>query len=111
MSRVRLRWRGNSCHDSTAVRAIVVLGCDMAKLLMTIQSPGGAPSLEELKARYGLAEHEIDSTFGVVPIDPADHLYSISVEDTAAAKIQPDKNWKVSGPYSNPIIQPFGPPR
>ena len=82
----------------------------MAKVMVTIQAPDAAPTVAELRRRYKLRENEIDASFGVVEVDPAEHVYTVLVEESAAAKIQPSGNWKVEGPYSNPRIQPFGPP-
>jgi hypothetical protein len=78
--------------------------------MLTIRSPGGAPSLEEVKKRYALSSDEIDERFGVVLTDPNDHLYTILVARGAAPKVRPDQDWQVEGPFSNPRIEPFGPP-
>lgn len=83
----------------------------MEKVMMTLKSPGGPPSIDSVAQKFGLEPHEIDRDFGVVPIDPADGSYTILVDRNAASKIRPDEDWEVSGPYSNPIIEPFGPPR
>jgi hypothetical protein len=83
----------------------------MAKLMMTIQCSGAVPTLEEVRRQFALAEDEIDAAFGVVEIDPSAHLYTILVEESATSKIQPTGGWDVAGPYSNPRIAPFGPPR
>ncbi len=83
----------------------------MAKVMMTIQSQDSPPQLQDVQLKYGLADDEIDAQFGVVEIDPADGTYAILVEETAAAKISNNENWKVQGPYSNPKIAPFGPPQ
>lgn len=82
----------------------------MPKVMVTIQSPTAPPSIDEVRDRYQLAEDEIDLDFGVVEIDPQDHLYTILVDEAAAAKIVPSGDWEVSGPFSNPRIEPFGPP-
>lgn len=82
----------------------------MTKIMMTIQSKVGQPSLAEVKDRYGLTDKEIDPQFGVVEIDPTDGSYTILIEESAANKITESEEWKVQGPYSNPKIAPFGPP-
>ena len=82
----------------------------MAKVMVTIQARGDPPTIEGLRRRYKLRENEIDASFGVVEVDPAEHVYTVLVDEKAAAKITPTENWKVEGPYSNPRIQPFGPP-
>lgn len=83
----------------------------MAKVMMTIRAPDGAPTVQEIINRYGLKPGEIDDEYGVIEIDPDDHAYTILVEREAAQKIQPGGNWEVSGPYSNPKIEPFWPPK
>jgi hypothetical protein len=82
----------------------------MAKVMVSIRGPEQAPSTGDVRRRYGLREDEIDTSFGVVEVDPEQHIYTVLVEETAAAKIQPDEGWQVEGPFSNPRIQPFGPP-
>lgn len=82
----------------------------MAKVMVTIQSSDAPPTVAGIRERYGLAEQAIDPTFGVVEIDPVEHLYTILVDQEAAALIQPTEEWEVEGPYSNPRIEPFGPP-
>ena len=78
--------------------------------MVTIQAADNPPTIEDLRRKYALREDEIDASFGVVEVDPADHLYAVLVEESAAAKIQPNGNWTIEGPYSNPRIEPFGPP-
>ena len=83
----------------------------MSKVMMTIRSPQGPPSLAAIRERYGLSATDLDERFGVVAVDPADHAYTILVERAAAARIQPGQGWEIEGPFSNPRIEPFGPPR
>jgi len=82
----------------------------MAKVMVTVQAPESPPSIEELRSQFALDADEIDEEFGVVEIDPEDHLYTILVEEEAAGKIVSTADWEVSGPYSNPRVEPFGPP-
>jgi hypothetical protein len=82
----------------------------MSTLMVTIQAPEGAPDLESIKRRYGLADDEIDTDFGVVEIDPQDHSYTILVAEKAAKKVSSTDRWTVTGTYSNPRIEPVGPP-
>jgi hypothetical protein len=83
----------------------------MPKVMLTLRSPAGAPSLAAIRDRYGLRPEDLDERFGVVAVDPADHAYTILVERDAAARIVPGEGWEVEGPFSNPRIEPFGPPR
>lgn len=82
----------------------------MPKVMVTIQSPENPPTIAELRSRYDLAEDEIDGDFGVVEIDPQDHLYTVLVEEASASKFVSTADWDVSGPFANPRIEPFGPP-
>lgn len=79
--------------------------------MMTIRAPEGAPSLEQVRARYGLGPEEIDESFGVVEVDPEDHTYTILVEESAASKVTPGSDWNTEGPFSNPVIEPMWPPK
>ena len=82
----------------------------MTKVMVTIQVVEGRPELGQVIERYGLAPGDIDHDFGVVEIDPDDHLYVVLVTPEAATRIGPDDGWDTAGPYSNPRIEPFGPP-
>jgi hypothetical protein len=82
----------------------------MSKVMVTIRSPDHRPTLAEVQQHYGLRDSDIDPQFGVVEIDPREHLFTILVEPAAAEKItgQPGE-WQAEGPYANPAIGPFGP--
>lgn len=82
----------------------------MSKVMITIKAPDEPPSIAGLRRRYKLRKGQIDESFGVVEVDPQEHVYTVLVEASAAAKITGDESWKVEGPFSNPRIQPFGPP-
>jgi hypothetical protein len=83
----------------------------MAMVMMTLQCKGEPPTVKAIRERFSLAETEIDASFGVVEVDPEEHLFTFLVEEGAAAKIQPGGDWAVAGPYANPRVEPFGPPR
>ena len=83
----------------------------MAKVMMTIRWPQGQPSLEQIQKLFSLSDDEVDRDFGLIEVDPAEHLFTFLVEEASAAKVQPGAGWSVSGPYSNPRIEPFGPPQ
>lgn len=81
----------------------------MAKVMMTLRCEV-QPTLDQVRERYRLDLDEIDESFGVVEIDPDERLYTIRVEEAAAKKFSDTDDWKVEGPYSDPGIEPFGPP-
>jgi hypothetical protein len=83
----------------------------MGKVMVNITSPSGQPSLAEIQNRYGISAEELDREFGVVAVDPEANVYTVLVDEQAAAKITPDAEWNVEGPFSNPKIEPFGPPQ
>jgi hypothetical protein len=80
----------------------------MSTVLMSLRAVSEAPTLEELKKRFGLENGEIDSEFGVVEVAPGE--FSFLVEEAAAEKCVSSGDWEVRGPFSNPRIAPFGPP-
>lgn len=83
----------------------------MAKIMVTFQVEGAAPTIDALQERYSLTDEEIDRSFGVVEVDPEDCTYTILVEESAVEKVQPGGPiTNVEGPFSNPPIEPFGPP-
>jgi hypothetical protein len=80
--------------------------------LTTIVAPGGAPDLAQVAKQLGVEVHDIDSTFGVVPIDPERGMYAVQVRgDKLAARPESSKSGEHTGPWSNPRIEPFGPVR
>ncbi|KPI16946.1 hypothetical protein OK074_1739 [Actinobacteria bacterium OK074] len=77
-------------------------------VLVTVTLPPRA-TLQDARRRLGLAAEEVDTGYGLVPVDPDHGTYVLLVTDEAAARIKnlPD----TSGPYENPTIETFGPPR
>ena len=80
----------------------------MARVMVTLRLDPERASLDEVRRLLGLAPEELDPGFGVVNISPAEHLYTILVDDSAAARVA-DAD-QVEGVFSNPRIEPFGPP-
>ncbi len=81
----------------------------MSKLMMTLKLDPKEASLGAVMRKLGLRPGEIDEEFGVVPIDPDAHLFTVLVEQGAVDKMQGQEG--VRGPFSNPKIEPFGPPK
>ena len=80
----------------------------MAGVMVTLRLPPEQATLEEVRRLLGLSPEEVDPAFGVINISPAEHLYTILVDEEAAARIADAE--PVEGVYSNPRIEPFGPP-
>ena len=80
----------------------------MARMMVTLRLPPEQASLEELRRLLGLSPEEVDPAFGVVNISPAEHLYTILVDEAAAARVANAD--PVEGVYGHPRIEPFGPP-
>jgi hypothetical protein len=81
----------------------------MAKLMYTLKLDDKSPSLDQVKRKLDLADDDVDPSFGVVNVDPRENLYAILVDEKAAAKL--DRSDAVEGPFSNPKIETFGPPK
>ena len=82
----------------------------MNGVMLTIHAKGNRPTVESVRSRYGLTVAELDENFGVVEIDLDEGLFTILVADSAATKVHSGSGWEVEGPYSNLLIEPFGPP-
>ncbi|GII03635.1 hypothetical protein [Planobispora takensis] len=76
-------------------------------LLVTVRLPPDA-TLTDAMESLGLSQEEVDIGYGLVSIDPAHGLYVLRVSESAARRIDPATG---TGVYSDPPIEPFGPPR
>jgi hypothetical protein len=79
-----------------------------AMVLLTVTRDPSEASLAAVKRDLGLTDEEIDDDFGIVEIDPNGHRYAILVREQAAGRVAEQPG--VQGPFSNPRIEPFGPP-
>ena len=75
-------------------------------VLMMVKSPSGAPSLEAAAKMLGVGVADLDTVFGVVTINPDHQLYSVRVD----SRKLPEGGDPENGPYSDPSIEPMGPP-
>jgi hypothetical protein len=80
----------------------------MTKHMMTLRLDPAEANLAGVSRKLNLKGDEIDPNFGVVSINPAENLYAILVDEAASTKLQGSEG--VKGPYSNPKIEPYGPP-
>ena len=77
--------------------------------MMTVELDPEAATVENAAERLGVEPDRIDPEFGVVSIDPDQNLYTVLVDEQAAAEATPRPG--LEGPFSNPLIEPFGPTR
>lgn len=81
----------------------------MATRMVTLKLDPADATLKKIRARYELSHKEVDANFGVVALDPDKNLFAILVDEQAAGRL--DGRDDVVGTYSNPKIEPFGPPQ
>ena len=81
----------------------------MATRMLTLRLDPTEATLARVRAKFGLAPHEVDSKFGVVDLAPGQKRYAILVDEAAAARLEGSEG--IEGPFSNPKIETFGPPR
>jgi hypothetical protein len=80
----------------------------MPRVMVTLRLDPEQASLPEVRRLLGLATDEVDPAFGVVNISPAEHLYTILVDEAAAERVAGAP--AVEGVFGNPRIEPYGPP-
>jgi hypothetical protein len=76
----------------------------MSKVLVTFSSAED-PTISEVIERFSLDESDIDRDFGVVELDPDEHLFTALIEAPAAARIHGVDS--EVGVHSNPPMRPF----
>jgi hypothetical protein len=81
----------------------------MSKVMVTLKLDPEHASLEEVRESLGIGTEEIDDEFGVIAVSPEESLYAVLVEPETANRVQGVEG--VKGPFSNPKIEPFGPPQ
>jgi len=77
--------------------------------MLTVKLQPEEANVAEVRRKMKLAPEQIDNSFGVVCIDPKNNLYAVMVDEKASQELSGQKG--VKGPYSNPRIEPFGPPK
>ena len=80
----------------------------MARVLVTLKLDPKQATINQVIRSYKLAQSEIDKEYGIVNISPDEHLYVALIDEKAAQRLHGAKGMR--GAYSNPKIEPFGPP-
>jgi len=78
-------------------------------MMVTLRLDPDQASISEVRKKLGIEPEQIDESFGVIDVSPQEHLYAVLVDEDVATEVsgKPD----VEGAYSNPKIEPFGPPQ
>jgi hypothetical protein len=75
---------------------------------------GSEPSLDNVRRLFNLSADEVDTEFGVIATDPFEGLYTVLVEAHASDRIEAVLATRTKNPaegiFSNPRIEPTGPP-
>jgi len=82
--------------------------CEKPTVLATVQ--GQSPSLQSAAAQLGLSVADLDEEFGVQLLDAERGLYAVQVCGESLPSGGTGRG-TYQGPFSNPRIAPFVPPR
>lgn len=88
------------------------MALDRPTVMVTVTMPPEDASLETAMAQLGLVAEEVDAEFGLVPLDPDAGTYALLVAQEAGERVTAAETAGepgVRGPFSNPVIEPYGP--
>ena len=75
------------------------------KVMLTLKLPPERANVHAVQQQLKIGAKDIDPSFGVVPIDPDNGLYTVLVSPEVAERVQGSPG--VSGPFANPPIEPI----
>jgi hypothetical protein len=84
------------------------MALDGPTVLVTVTLPKGA-TLQTAMERLDLAPDEVDTDYGLVPVDPDRGTFVLLVTEPAGRRVGSAEG--AAGPFANPRIEPFGPPQ
>jgi hypothetical protein len=80
----------------------------MPKVMLTVSlDEDASPASAAQKLHLGI--DELDQDFGLVEIDPTEHVYAVLVDESRAHEAATEEG--VGGPFANPPVEAFGVPR
>lgn len=68
------------------------------------------PTLAEVAQRFGLGLSQLDAQFGVIATSRAEGLFTVLVAASEYTRLSGQPSSPGEGAFSNPRIEPFGPP-
>jgi hypothetical protein len=71
----------------------------MAKVIVNITWPGPKPSLDDIRAQFGLSKGTLDETFGVIATRPGKQVYTVLLDDREMPKLS-------AGPHPHNVAEP-----
>ncbi len=80
----------------------------MSRVMVTLKLDPEHATAADVREAHGISAAEMDADFGVIEVSPQQGLYAVLVDPETAQRMQGSQD--VQGPFSNPKIEPFGPP-
>jgi hypothetical protein len=80
----------------------------MSRVMVTLKLDSEHASAADVREAHGISAAEMDADFGVIEVSPEQGLYAVLVDPETAQRIQGAAG--VQGQFSNPKIEPLGPP-